>query len=683
MERLAIKTGHTPFKVSIIVFSFFILLTITMEDLSDSPLCERKIKRSLIISPNLDALLEHEEKTRARISSIVSEMTTSSFSSRSVSPSEEFPVGLPPPPRHLQRLKSSRATVKGLLLPLEDTEPQARETVAKHAPISVSVPATSSSTSNPYINPAPTLAELIVDIPPDYQSRLPSGPRDSSPIIFTSPWSSVGEDESRPSASRVLRRPYDVPRQICGDRQRQSDTDNKPWQRPLNTHAKRPSTSPAFTHPFSSHEPSNTEECEPRISISSTIYPPSDSHSHSPSFYNDSVFSLAKQDRMEIYPLSQKTEFNLDSTSIDCPQLSPIQFSKLSVSFDRSSPRSSKPVLPATPKPVFNRGPGISRQLYPFQTERLKTNETALPTTTNFLDSEARADLVRKTRKLARVFGQTPVVDTTPAQEPSLMSRCSSVLNDLDWPILRRRRSAFQSESEPSLLNGVRRHSMPLSPVDIPFMTNVSPTYQGYLSPSNDQAGYHAQVHIGPANPSVDTGGVTAAVMSKAGRSSNCTSVQSLEKMSEEDQVVEYRKRKREKLAKLHRFLGSRVPVNLVLGIDDAEASLPPPCLSPTSLESADSQKTWLKRRKSSSAILSSPHWHNNLERVKEELNNKEKLINVRRAVKMEKVCFFLSVHLISLVTTIHSGFWCCPASNSLSYSLLLTSFVTGKQLGT
>jgi len=95
----------------------------------------------------------------------------------------------------------------------------------------------------------------------------------------------------------------------------------------------------------------------------------------------------------------------------------------------------------------------------------------------------------------------------------------------------------------------------------------------------------------------------------------------------------EDRRRKRERLAKLHRFLGSRVPVNLVLGIDDVEPSLPPP---PHRNSTSDHRKSWIQRRRSSSALP--PHWPNDLERVKDELNDKEKLINVRRAVKMEKV---------------------------------------------
>ncbi|KAI9057049.1 hypothetical protein FKP32DRAFT_1598533 [Trametes sanguinea] len=52
--------------------------------------------------------------------------------------------------------------------------------------------------------------------------------------------------------------------------------------------------------------------------------------------------------------------------------------------------------------------------------------------------------------------------------------------------------------------------------------------------------------------------------------------------LSSEQVAEEERRRKREKLAKLHRFLGSRVPQHLVLGPLDEGAPLPPPAPSPS-----------------------------------------------------------------------------------------------------
>ena len=108
-----------------------------------------------------------------------------------------------------------------------------------------------------------------------------------------------------------------------------------------------------------------------------------------------------------------------------------------------------------------------------------------------------------------------------------------------------------------------------------------------------------------------------------------------------EEQADEDRRRKRERLSKLHRFLGSRVPINLVLGTDDDVEGPPSPLH-----KSESSPTTWLKR-KSSLAILSSSHRSNDLERVKEDLNEKEKHINVRRAIKMEKA--FQSFKVLSV----------------------------------
>ena len=596
----------------------------------------RPIIKRLIISPNLDELLEHEDKTRARLMSIasVSETTTSTLSSRTVSPSdasEEFLVGLPPPPRY-PRVKLPRSTtssVKANLMLSEHPELQAREAPAKPAQSPLSA---SSSITNPFINPAPILAELH-DIPSKLlpvtrepstnqqiselsSHRSDSRDRSQSPIIFSSPWSTVNVGASIRNSGDRHRQQYFV-----------ADSHSKPW-RPSNSLAKRPSTSPGYTsyttHIPSTREPVNTSKNGSCISISTTVYPPSDKDSYP---YNDPASNSGKS-----HSPSQR-EYNLNSTSMDCPQISPIQFSRrLSDSWPSiySDPPnySSKPDPPTTLEPISYSASvksGTPRPLPPIPT----ASGPPLPPTTNFLDSGERADLVRTTRKLARVFGQTPGADGMPVQEPSFStSRYSS---DSDWS---QRPSTSQSELE---VDDFRRHLGPLSSDDV---SSVTPSPQGSLTPSKNQAGYHAQVQI---NDTFD-GGDTASVILEADKISKPPSINPSRSQLEtmfEDELADERRRKREKLAKLHRFLGSRVPTNLVLGIDDnVEASLPSPYFSPTNplYRNEDRQITWLKRRKSSSAIPTSPHWSNDLERVKEELNDQEKLINVRRAVKMEKV---------------------------------------------
>ncbi|KAI8981192.1 hypothetical protein BD414DRAFT_491945 [Trametes punicea] len=113
--------------------------------------------------------------------------------------------------------------------------------------------------------------------------------------------------------------------------------------------------------------------------------------------------------------------------------------------------------------------------------------------------------------------------------------------------------------------------------------------------------------------------------------------------LSSEQLAEEERRRKREKLAKLHRFLGSRVPPHLVLGPLDEGTPLPPPAPSPSPFErpytdDSDVHRPKMRRRRSSSAAEFSRTWSDDIDRLKEELNEREKAINVRRAVKMEKV---------------------------------------------
>jgi hypothetical protein len=98
----------------------------------------------------------------------------------------------------------------------------------------------------------------------------------------------------------------------------------------------------------------------------------------------------------------------------------------------------------------------------------------------------------------------------------------------------------------------------------------------------------------------------------------------------------ENRRRRREKIAKLHRFLGSRVPASLVLGLSDADDVLP--ALDHTAGTIHTGQPG---RRRSSSAAEFKSNWFGPDDRVKEELDEREKAINVRRAVKMEKVIYY------------------------------------------
>ena len=103
----------------------------------------------------------------------------------------------------------------------------------------------------------------------------------------------------------------------------------------------------------------------------------------------------------------------------------------------------------------------------------------------------------------------------------------------------------------------------------------------------------------------------------------------------------EDRRRRREKIAKLHRFLGSRVPTSLVLGFSASDDTLP--ALDRT----VDNVRTSRhNRRRSSSATETRSNGFGPDDRMKEELDEREKAINVRRAIKMEKVIFIDGVSL-------------------------------------
>lgn len=95
------------------------------------------------------------------------------------------------------------------------------------------------------------------------------------------------------------------------------------------------------------------------------------------------------------------------------------------------------------------------------------------------------------------------------------------------------------------------------------------------------------------------------------------------------------RRRRREKIAKLHRFLGSRVPTSLVLGPNNPDDDALP-ALDPAIGDNIGSRHP--NRRRSSSAAEFKSNWLDGDDRVKEELDEREKAINVRRAVKMEKM---------------------------------------------
>ncbi|KAJ3721939.1 hypothetical protein C8R42DRAFT_67838 [Lentinula raphanica] len=118
--------------------------------------------------------------------------------------------------------------------------------------------------------------------------------------------------------------------------------------------------------------------------------------------------------------------------------------------------------------------------------------------------------------------------------------------------------------------------------------------------------------------------------------------------MSPEERAEAEKRRKREKLAKLHRFLGSRVPAGLVLGQSDEDSESGLPGLSmaeETDAEgSSEEKRSWKRgmtkvaRRRSGSESGVSSDWSDIRDRRKDDMGEGEKLRMVKRAIRLEKV---------------------------------------------
>lgn len=325
-------------------------------------------------------------------------------------------------------------------------------------------------------------------------------------------------------------------------------------------------------------------------------------------------------------------------------------------------PSASRPMfsLPTSFKSSQAKPP--SRSSSPHQGSSDKRGE--LPPTTNFLDMGERADLVKKSRKLARVFGETPGGDMLSPQETS-RSKSSKARGKRPEQGTSYAPLVLDLE-RPSLHATGRRHSIPVTPDELSESLNQtlfqSAAYRTRLGQSgelsSDRPGYFADIHnklgsrisfIELSDEEADDDGALSPITFAPNpndisphRPPSPSQLSLYEAMTPEQRAEEERRCKREKLAKLHRFLGSRVPADLVLGVGHLESSLPPIQSNIMSVEESENRKQWLRRRRSSSAGAL-PSWSDDVDRMKEELNVKEKAINVRRAQKMEKVrtaCF-------------------------------------------
>ncbi|KAL0066599.1 hypothetical protein AAF712_006403 [Marasmius tenuissimus] len=419
----------------------------------------------------------------------------------------------------------------------------------------------------------------------------------------------------------------------------------------------------------------------------------------------------------------------------------------------------TKPPIPTSPKPDFStlRTQSRSRHAsHPYSALSSPSLDSLGPTT-NHLNSNQRSDLVRKSRKLAQVFGQTPTAGSLAAQGRSFLDLPSSSLAKH-----RHHRAAHSVSSDINISSGGagrrrsgsrtnkpspvwpppqgtqyvsasgRRHSTPLTPDQFSFLSDnptdeyddgrsfyshrsselnieIGSTHEGsmyeddaaasFIDLSDDESRrnqviitttavdddasedvhslnhrtrpkansissssyHHSELLTGEpdgstargksrANPETSSPDTTFSedlTSSPSHQRSSSISTDDMSifenlrlNMSPEEQAEDERRRRREKLAKLHRFLGSRVPPDLVVGgLVDPE--LPPlaPADAQMSLEGRHHQheSSWLKRRRSSSAAAF-PSWSDDLDRLRDGLSHEEKAINVKRAQKMEKV---------------------------------------------
>ena len=473
-----------------------------------------KHSRSLLISPNQDALLEFEEWHR-RATSICKSSTRADDNVPNPLLTPKTPAGLPPPPRRPRGSKS---------LPSELTALYGIGEPPTQMPESPSMTA-SSSVSNPFINPAPTLEELQQDECSE-ATHGDAGQQGKNAVISAYPgqFTSAQEHQS-----------MELPDSHAQNRGR------------------RISILPLLPMFDFLHLSSPTDQKSP-----------SDRHSF-----------------------------------IDI--LSPIHTTSFNDPDDRNSPATR----PASNSPkLFDRSlksRRISSGVRGFSTP------PPLPLTTNFLDTNERSDLVRKSRKLAHVFGQTPEAGAlTHGMDPTAVATSS-------------RLSSLAS----------RRHSLPLAL----GRTAKKPTN----SAAADAAKTRSPVSF--IDLSDDDDALSAIIPSPRTGRRRCSisSISPSEYLSPEVLAEEARRRKREKLAKLHRFLGPRVPASLALGLDHSDSSLPPERMLPPSTSDDPLHKVGRMRR-SSCASESPPAWTDDIDRIKADLGDKEKAINVKRAQKMEKV---------------------------------------------
>ena len=266
------------------------------------------------------------------------------------------------------------------------------------------------------------------------------------------------------------------------------------------------------------------------------------------------------------------------------------------------------------------------------------------PPTTNYLNPQERADLVRKCRKLTQLLGETPsLLAVTPGLPGGASSFEPPSRADSERLCPRPYWASRPSMRSADSIDAIHSHFMLSSSINALSISEPSLTEAGKVTRIGkgktrdksagatdvmDSASFIDLLEADDDNQSIRI------LSSYSFPPLPCPrSAASPEFLIHPRPPEENRRRQREKIAKLHRFLGSHVPTSLVLGLSDADDVLP--ALDHAAGNIRTSQPG---RRRSSSAAELKSSWFGPDDRVKEELDEREKAINVRRAVKMEKV---------------------------------------------
>ncbi|ELU38796.1 hypothetical protein AG1IA_07169 [Rhizoctonia solani AG-1 IA] len=253
---------------------------------------------------------------------------------------------------------------------------------------------------------------------------------------------------------------------------------------------------------------------------------------------------------------------------------------------------------------------------------------TGRPSTSNMRTAAERAELVKKTRKIQQMLGDVPPVSGTAGSAFYRVSRAARSEDSLVTPT--------SARGEAILIGGssdVKGHRSTASLSSRPLLA-LSPALQtdGCLDIRTSGSGDDFRVALTETTARPETDDVD---------------LEEPERDEEVDEAALSRRAKRAKVAKLNRYLGSRVPAHLVLGMNqetwDYEQGLP---RARSEDEESGSVFGGKKKRRASDGDYSLLEEGINDLSV---MSSEEKARAVKRNVKMEKVsCSLYLVNMIS-----------------------------------